>query len=766
MIDTNVILQQVDSLYAQNKGQEAQQRLVESIRQAVAAEDDESLLMLLNELMGYYRETSAVEESFRIAEQAIALADRMGLQGALPYAGTMMNAANAYRAGGRFSDSLDCYQNALEIYEEQLAPDDMLMAGLHNNISLLYQEMGQFGKAWENLHKALAIVEKKPEAAFETAVTCANLAATCLELGRNQEAAEAGRRSVEIFEREGIRDAHYCAALSSMGTYYFKNREFDKAEKYFRRAMAGVKESLGENEFYHRLAENAKACAAAMKEQQQYQKTMIPGRKLCRAYYEAYGKAMIQEKFPVYEGKIAVGLAGEGSDCFGYDDELSTDHDWGPGFCLWLNPETYDEIGEALQQAYEELPAEFMGCRRRVSSHGRERTGVMTVNHFYQRLLGAADYETVDWRKVSDSALAAAVNGEVFRDDEGLFSAIREALLQGYPEPIWYLKIAESAARFSQSGQYNYRRMLLRGDMVSARIMLAECQKEAMRLCYYIAGKYPPHDKWLHRGLQDLPQGREIYDILEDYTDIEMVERLGKSLSHQLYSAGFISDTTDYLDSHTDELLMKSVFAQKTSEDLVGEIAEMEFDAFDKVRNVDGRAVCQNDWPTFSIMRRSQYLTWSRPMLLQYLYDFKREYARGHNLIEEKYGRMMASTAPMEYEKIAAHFPVIDEQKKAIIEAIVQMQVAWMEEFEQQYPALAGNARSVHTAEDSLDNTSYETYLRGEISTYSDRMLELYGRYVVAYAGENRNLTEAIMMNTAKLYGYKSLAEAEEKIIN
>lgn len=151
-------------------------------------------------------------------------------------------------------------------------------------------------------------------------------------------------------------------------------------------------------------------------------------------------------------------------------------------------------------------------------------------------------------------------------------------------------------------------------------------------------------------------------------------------------------------------------------------------------------------------------------MLIQYLYDFHREYDRGHNLIEEKYGRMMESTAPEKYEEIKSYFPELSQDKKDIIEQIVLFQVGWMERFSEEYPELAGNARRIHTYEDSSEDTSYETYLRGELGTYSDKMLELYGRYVVDYARAGRNLTRDIMELSVKMYGYADVEDAERKL--
>ena len=197
-------------------------------------------------------------------------------------------------------------------------------------------------------------------------------------------------------------------------------------------------------------------------------------------------------------------------------------------------------------------------------------------------------------------------------------------------------------------------------------------------------------------------------------------------------------------------------------EELAEYIARMEFQAFDQVQNEGGRAECQDDFDTFRIMRISQYLTWTEEMQEQYIREFEENLAAGRNLIEEKYARMMESTAPEEYAALAARLPVCSEEKKQIIEQIVALQVEWMEEFRQRYPRLAFAARSIHTSEDTPWNTSYETYLRGELLTYSDTLLVLYGRFVAELAAKGQNLAELTISNTVHLYGYGSLEEAEE----
>ncbi len=206
------------------------------------------------------------------------------------------------------------------------------------------------------------------------------------------------------------------------------------------------------------------------------------------------------------------------------------------------------------------------------------------------------------------------------------------------------------------------------------------------------------------------------------------------------------------------------VMKESSKDDLVKRIVKDEWEAFDKVINEGGRADCQDNWGTFNIMRSSQYLTWNMDMLLKYAEDFEAHTARGWNPIMEKYARMEESTAPDKYAGIADSLPPVPDDKRAIIEEIVSIQVGWMEEFAKDYPKMAGNARTIHTSEDTPYDTSYETYLRGELMTYSDEMLAMYGAFVVEIARSGGNLARMTMENTAILYGYKSLDDAESSL--
>ena len=166
----------------------------------------------------------------------------------------------------------------------------------------------------------------------------------------------------------------------------------------------------------------------------------IKGLALSRAYYEQYGKAMLLTQFPEVLPFLAAGLFGSGSECFGYDDAVSEDHDFEPGFCIMLPGEDLVDRRTAflLERAYAKLPDEYMGIRRNlVSPVGGARHGVIRLSDFLMDKTGTPDGKLTEkqWLTVPEYSLAETVNGQVYFDHEGSLSKARERLLY-YPESV------------------------------------------------------------------------------------------------------------------------------------------------------------------------------------------------------------------------------------------------------------------------------------------------------------------------------------------
>lgn len=239
---------------------------------------------------------------------------------------------------------------------------------------------------------------------------------------------------------------------------------------------------------------------------------------------------------------------------------------------------------------------------------------------------------------------------------------------------------------------------------------------------------------------------------------VELFEQVAKELLDELKRQGLVSGEDVFLENYIKQIL------EGKNMDIIEKIVALEWKQFDRVKNEGGRADCQDDFQTFSIMRKSQYLAWTDELLHSFYQDLVDAEEKGWNLIMEKYARMMKSTNPEKYALLEKDLPVIADERNAIQEEIIKIQVAWMEEFAKQYPKMAGNARSIRTSEDTAFNTSYETYLRGEMSTYSENTFVLYSGFIVSLLKENRNLAMEIMGNTAKLYGYDSFEDAEKRL--
>ncbi|MDO6386402.1 DUF4037 domain-containing protein [Uliginosibacterium sp. 31-12] len=574
-MDIQQVLQQLDSLFQRGAYDQVEAFMLDHIARAEAEGDKGAVLSLLNELMGYYRSTSRFKDSLAAASKALGLLEELGLKNSLHYATTLLNVATAWRADGQFQRAIELFEEVGRMFLALGVQDAFLVATLYNNLALAWQEAGDHARAIQFLEAALPISRSNPGAEHDVAVSLTNLAQSRVRLGQLAEARAALEEADRLFAALPRPSGHHAAAIAALGEVCFKEGNASEAAALYERALREIEARFGKNQPYADMLESLALVleasdparsAACKREAQQVAAALRPqlkGLELARQYYEAMRGSLLADYAPIAH-RIAVGLVGHGSECFGFDDEQSRDHDFGPGFCIWLTDEDYAAVGRQMQADYERLPPEFAGFpARRPGRRSGQRVGVFSISGFYREFLGAAELpqSEADWLQIPEPLLACATNGEVFSDPAGEFSRIRAALAAYYPDGILRRKLAQAVAKMAQSGQYNLPRALTRGEPAAALMAQAEFIRQACAAIHVLNRRYTPADKWLVRSVGSLPKLAALHGRLTQLAQTlaaeatPLVEEICAAVLQEVIAQGFSQPGEAYLEAHVDSIL-------------------------------------------------------------------------------------------------------------------------------------------------------------------------------------------------------------------
>ncbi len=247
----------------------------------------------------------------------------------------------------------------------------------------------------------------------------------------------------------------------------------------------------------------------------------MQGLRLSQLFFEEAAAPLLRKKLNAHWQRLAFGLVGEGSECFGFDDKISRDHDFGAGFCIWLPQEDMPSLAPFIHEALCTLPHTFMGFPVRPhlqeqNQHGGQRLGLFSIEDFYRRFTNAPvpPQTWQEWYLIPEHFLAVCTNGAVFYDGLGAFSAFRQSLLNFYPEDVRKKKLAARLAVMAQSGQYNLLRLLEREDTVGVTLTYARFIENALAAFFLLHKRYMPFYKWAFKTAQNLPQGKAFTDLI------------------------------------------------------------------------------------------------------------------------------------------------------------------------------------------------------------------------------------------------------------
>lgn len=315
----------------------------------------------------------------------------------------------------------------------------------------------------------------------------------------------------------------------------------------------------------------------------------VAGLALSRRFFASCRDQLLAELPLAVTDVLATGLVGEGSECFGFDDLFSRDHDWGPAFCLWLPLPVLERWQQDIERVLAGLPQEFEGHTVRMApEHRAGRVGPLSVEHFYARFLRTPKppQSWQEWRAIPEHHYAVCTNGLIFSDalwehqkhqtGEKPFpysmTAVRSSLLAYYPEDLRRKKIAARCAQMAQAGQYNLLRSLKREDAVTAALCAARFTEQALQLVHHLARIFTPFYKWATRSAACAsPLGRQITSQLDTLFRVHLaieqtgytatlahieplVEDICTAVAAELHQQGLSTATDGWLMEHAQEV--------------------------------------------------------------------------------------------------------------------------------------------------------------------------------------------------------------------
>lgn len=236
------------------------------------------------------------------------------------------------------------------------------------------------------------------------------------------------------------------------------------------------------------------------------------GLELSKKYFNEVLYKKIKENFDI---PISAGLVGYGSECYGFDDLISRDHDFYPMPCIWIREKDYIENKEKIENFMNSLDRKYMGFEViNKSEWGENRRGFLNIEDYIYSFLGSTKgpQNDMEFRNIPQYLLSSFTNGEIFIDELGIITKMREKV-KYYPEDIRLNMMSTRCMKIHREGVYNYIRCIRRNEYVASTQALGLFITNVIELYFLINKMYCPYYKWQHKMLKSIEP--EVYELLK-----------------------------------------------------------------------------------------------------------------------------------------------------------------------------------------------------------------------------------------------------------
>lgn len=598
------LMKEVHSLWRQGKEKDMKPLLLEGINICKLENNKLKLIELLNDYGGCLRNLGEFEEAELSLKEAISIFENYHIKDKKAYATSIMNLANLYREKKDYFNSEKCFLKAKEIFDS-LSDKSYSYIGFLNNFSLLYKETKDYFNAEKLQLEAIRLLEDNDKMKVPLAISYNNLYEIQKLLNKNSSLDNLLKAEKILLKETGANHPLYASVLNNLADYKFSNKEYKESLSLYKKSLDIVKNCYGENsesylsvlnnikfveDFINTIEDNTNALESNYistddssvvnnsfdfnssnlffnSSNHSSKKNRLNGLERAEFIFK-YSSEFLKEMFPNLYNRSCFALVGTGSECLGFDDSTSEDHDFSSRCQLFLNKDDYNLYQENLNKVFkiflsslkEKLITENNLIKNIAENMNLE---IISISDFYKyyTLFENGPRTIYEYRKVPMDLLCVATNGKVFMDNLGEFSKIRNRLLEFYPEDIRLKKIAFQLNKMAQSGQYNYNRMLKRDDIVASNIAQAEFVNHYLNLVHLLNRKYMPFYKWAYKSASTLPiLGDFTKDKLRKlsnssiYDKTKIIEDICSTVVYELNRLGYSNSKIDFLTYQSEEV--------------------------------------------------------------------------------------------------------------------------------------------------------------------------------------------------------------------
>jgi hypothetical protein len=319
--------------------------------------------------------------------------------------------------------------------------------------------------------------------------------------------------------------------------------------------------------------------------------TFLKGLDLCESFYNEVARPILHQNFPLLQ--YSAGLIGYGSDVIGLDDEMSTDHEWGPRLHLFLPEEDFDLWKGQISSMFSmNFPYQYHGYFTNftppdLNDHGVRRMVKVndgpvnphvqyhTLRSYFEDFMPLEDISIPKWLTFDEHGLLGITSGRVFHDDLGL-NTIRQKLAY-FPHDVWLWMMASQWTMIAEEEAFTGRCGSV-GDDLGSRLVAARQVHRIMRLCFLMEKQYAPYSKWFGSAFNKLKIASVLSPILEKVLLAVLWKERDELLGHAYTIAADQHNSlglTDFLSSNARDYFgrpFQVLFAERFSKALKNQI--------------------------------------------------------------------------------------------------------------------------------------------------------------------------------------------------